>query len=87
MKYWRKQGKKVEQEDGTIVRTGRSIKYQNQMLESMSKSYKKSNALLDALFNRAGIQYALTAKQQAALRAMAEKASSDNTEETPNETK
>lgn len=87
MKYWRKHGKKVEQEDGTIVRTGRNIKYENQMLESLSKKYKKSNTLLDALFNRAGIEYVLTAKQQATLRAMYENASSDNTEETPNETK
>ena len=67
MKYWRKHGRKVEQEDGTIVRTGRSIKYQNQMLESLSKSYKKSNPLLDALFTKMGMRYVLTAKQQQAL--------------------
>lgn len=88
MKMWRKLGRKVEQEDGTIIRTGRNIKYQNQMLESLSKKYKKSTNLLDALFKRANIQYALTNKQQEALKTMINnQVSPDQYEEITNETK
>ena len=69
MKLWRKLSKK--QEDGT--RTGRSIKYQYQMMEQMSKLHKKSYPLLDALLEKAGIVYILTAKQQSTFKQMIEK--------------
>jgi len=69
MKLWRKLAKK--EEDGT--RTGRSIKYQYQMMEQMSKLHKKSYPLLDSLLNKAGIVYVLTEKQKLALKTMVEK--------------
>ena len=69
MKLWRKLSKK--QEDGT--RTGRSIKYQYEMMEQMSKLQKKSYPLLDGLLEKAGIVYILTEKQKTALKNMIDK--------------
>ena len=69
MKLWRRLSKK--EADGT--RTGRSIKYQYQMMEQMSKLHKKSYPLLDALLEKAGIVYILTAKQQSTFKQMIEK--------------
>lgn len=84
MKLWRKLGKKEEQEDGTIKRTGRAIKYEMQMTEMYSKNYKKSNRLLDALLVRSGMTFVLSAKQINAYKELLEK---QNTEEVVDESK
>lgn len=87
MKLWRKLSKK--EKDGT--RTGRSIKHQMQMAEMIGKQNKITYPLLDTLFERAGIRYTLSKKQQETLKKMAEEAAaqeaSKQTEEKLDETK
>ena len=68
MKLWRKLSKK--QPDGS--RPGRQIAHQMRMFEVLSKQSKKSYPLLDALFDRAGITYVLSRKQQETLKTMIE---------------
>lgn len=67
MKLWRKMAKKT---DG--IGNGRKIKYQMQMEEMMFKNLPKKYPLLDALFERAGITYALSKQQQSVLARMIE---------------
>lgn len=87
MKLWRKLSKKEPSGDfvattnihtGEVVgrdqikrRNGRSIKQQMQMSEYMNKQAKMTFPLLDKMFDRAGIQYVLTKKQQEALKTLA----------------
>lgn len=63
MKLWRKMGRKEVREDGTVQRTGRLIKQSFQLQEYALRNAKKTTPLLDALFDRAGIKFTLTAKQ------------------------
>ena len=74
MKLWRKLAKKNE----LGVSDGRQIKQQLQMSEMMTKQSKMTYPLLEVLFKKAGIEYALTKKQQEALKTMlAEQAAKD----------
>ena len=52
-KLWRKMGRKEVQDDGTTVRTGRTIKQSFQMQEYVLRKARKSTTLLDSLFTRA----------------------------------
>lgn len=67
MKLWRKLAKKENAGTDFEKRNGREIKHQIMMSEQMGKSQKKSYPLLEALFKKAEIRYALTKKQQEAL--------------------
>lgn len=80
MKLWRKQARKSKDESGQVVRNGREIRYQHYIGEQMAKTAKKSYPLLDALFNKMGLRYVLTAKQVEALKAIKER-NGENTNE------
>lgn len=81
MKLWRK----LAMKNGKG--TGRAIKYRMWMEEQAFKSSARSYPLLDALFKRAGMTYALSNKQQETLRGMIEKIAKEKTEkESTNET-
>lgn len=83
MKLWRKLARK---DPDTGKRDGREIAYQLRMSDMMSKQSKKTYPLLETLFNKAGMSYVLTKKQQDALKDMIEKQNSTQTEEPLNET-
>ena len=80
MKLWRKLAKK----DESGKRNGRQIAYEFRMGEQMNKYTAKTYPLLEALYKRAGITYALTKKQQEILKQMAAEAAA---QETVDETK
>lgn len=100
MKLWRKIAKKQPSGDwsattnihtGEVVgrdpimkRNGREIAYRLRMGDAFAKMQPKTTPLLDSLFQRAGLKFVMTKKEEARL---AEMIASVNKEETTDETK
>jgi hypothetical protein len=71
---WRKEGKN---------HNGRGIKNFNMMMQAMSKKQPRTYPLLESLFDRAGVSYSLSKKQQDVLKKMVDETKSkEGTNET-----
>ena len=78
MKLWRKLAKKDK--DGK--RNGRELTYQLRMSEQFSKFQPKTNDFIDALFQRAGIKFVMSKKEEAKLKEMIASVNEEKTDET-----
>ena len=83
MKLWRKQAKKTKDKNGhEISRNGRQIRYESFIGESMLKLQPRTYPLLDALFERSGIKFVMSKKEEAKLAEMIASVSKETTNET-----
>ena len=79
MKLWRKQAKK---NPVTGQRNGRQIRYQGFMSEQILKLQPRTYPLLDALFERSGIKFVMSKKEEAKLAEMIASVSKETADET-----